>query len=71
MAELGRQGADEVVEHQDDLAAGKQSVVDRLQRALRKFKVVVCVADENQIDGVLGELCRELIAEPSYPNEMF
>ncbi|MCI0681077.1 MAG: hypothetical protein L0Y71_03150 [Gemmataceae bacterium] len=47
---------------QDHLPAGSKRLVDGLESSLRKLEVVVGVADEHQIDGVLRQLGRELIA---------
>jgi len=47
---------------QDYSASGSKGIMDGLQGALWKLEVVVGVADEHEIDGVLGQLGRELIA---------
>src|SRR6516162_4906929 len=47
---------------QDDLSRWSKGVIDGLQRSLRKLEMVVRVADENQIDGVPGQLGRKLMA---------
>src|SRR5262245_28253058 len=39
---------------QDDLPAGSKGFMDRLHGSLRKLEMVISVADENQIDRVLG-----------------
>jgi hypothetical protein len=36
--------------NENNLSTGEQRVVDGLQRSKREFEMVVCVADENQID---------------------
>src|SRR5262245_1392999 len=48
---------------QDDLPSGSKGVMDGLQGSLRELEVVVRVADEHQVNGILGQFGRELVAQ--------
>jgi hypothetical protein len=54
---------DAVEVDEDNSTSGSQGVMNGLERSLRKLEVMIGVADENEIDGVLGQLGAELVTQ--------
>src|SRR4029079_16408334 len=54
---------DAVEVDQNESSTWAKGVMDRLERSLRKLEMVVGVADEDEIDGILRQLGRGLVAK--------